>query len=170
MRIAAHSNQQEISGLFTLVGIQGLEGLNELVRVVVNEAIRIERETNLQVRPNERDKYGQGHTNVYKPKTVKTTVGEVTFEVLQVYEGGFYPNELEAVACGLPTILTDVLDLSDWKSLGINSNIFTEGNSEDLAKITLSVLLFPTFPTKIQIEIINDEFGVKRGASNYLNL
>ncbi len=74
---------------------QGLEGLPELIRVVVNEAMRIERENYLQARPYERNENRQGHANGYKPKTVKTKVGEVTFEVPQVREGGFYPNALE---------------------------------------------------------------------------
>lgn len=74
---------------------QGLEGLPELIRVVVNEAMRIERENHLQAKPYERNEVRQGHANGYKPKTVKTRVGEVTFEVPQVREGGFYPNALE---------------------------------------------------------------------------
>ena len=74
---------------------QGLEGLPELIRVVVNEAMRIERENFLQAKPYERNEDRQGHANGYKPKTVKTRVGEVTFEVPQVREGGFYPNALE---------------------------------------------------------------------------
>ncbi len=74
---------------------QGLEGLPELIRVVVNEAMRIEQEHYLQARPYERNVHRQGHANGYKPKTVKTRVGEVTFEVPQVREGGFYPNALE---------------------------------------------------------------------------
>ena len=37
----------------------------------------------------------QGHANGYKPKTVKTRVGNVTFDIPQVREGGFYPEALE---------------------------------------------------------------------------
>jgi len=74
---------------------QGLEGLPELIRVVVNEAMRIERENHLQAKPYERNEVRQGHANGYKPKTVKTRVGEVTFDIPQVREGGFYPNALE---------------------------------------------------------------------------
>ena len=54
---------------------QGLEGLPELIRVVVNEAMRIERENHLQAKPYERNEVRQGHSNGYKPKTVKTRVG-----------------------------------------------------------------------------------------------
>jgi len=74
---------------------QGLEGLPELIRVMVNEAMRIGRENYLQARPYERNEYRQEYANGYKPKTVKTRVGEVTFEVPQVREGGFYPNALD---------------------------------------------------------------------------
>jgi len=74
---------------------QGLEGLPNLIRVMVNEAMRIERENYLGAKPYERSEERQGHANGYKPKTVKTRVGEVTFDVPQVREGGFYPHSLE---------------------------------------------------------------------------
>ncbi|NMC28581.1 MAG: IS256 family transposase, partial [Pelolinea sp.] len=74
---------------------QGLEGLPDLVRVLVNQAMRIERENYLHAKPYERSEDRQGHANGYKPKTVKTRVGEVTFDIPQVREGGFYPNSLE---------------------------------------------------------------------------
>jgi putative transposase len=74
---------------------QGLEGLADLVRIMVNEAMRIERENYLGAKPYERNEERQGHANGYKPKTVKTRVGEVTFDIPQVREGGFYPHALE---------------------------------------------------------------------------
>jgi putative transposase len=74
---------------------QGLDGLPDLIRVLVNEAMQIERENFLQARPYERSEERQGHANGYKPKTVKTRVGEVTFDIPQVREGGFYPRSLE---------------------------------------------------------------------------
>lgn len=74
---------------------QGLEGLPDLVRVLINQAMQIERENYLHAKPYERSEDRQGHANGYKPKTVKTRVGEVTFNIPQVREGGFYPNSLE---------------------------------------------------------------------------
>lgn len=74
---------------------QGLEGLPDLVRVLINQAMQIERENYLHAKPYERSEDRQGHANGYKPKTVKTRVGEVTFHIPQVREGGFYPNSLE---------------------------------------------------------------------------
>jgi len=37
----------------------------------------------------------QGHANGYKPKTVQTRMGDITFAILQVRDGGFYPQALE---------------------------------------------------------------------------
>lgn len=74
---------------------EGLEGLPELIRVMIDEAMRMEREQHLNVKPYERSEERKGHANGYKPKTVKTRVGAITFEVPQVREGGFYPEALE---------------------------------------------------------------------------
>jgi transposase-like protein len=74
---------------------QGMEGLPDLVRILVNEAMQIERENYLGARPYERSDERNGHANGYKPKTVRTRVGEVTFDIPQVREGGFYPRSLE---------------------------------------------------------------------------
>ena len=74
---------------------QGLEGLPDLIRTLVNEAMQIEREQFLGAKPYERSQERRGHANGYKPKTVKTRVGEVTFDIPQVREGGFYPRSLE---------------------------------------------------------------------------
>ena len=74
---------------------QGLEGLPDLIRTLINEAMQIERENFLGAKPYDRSQERQGHANGYKPKTVKTRVGEVTFDIPQVREGGFYPRSLE---------------------------------------------------------------------------
>jgi len=74
---------------------QGLEGLPDMLRVLVNEAMQIERERHLNAKPYERSDERSGHANGYKPKTVSTRVGEVTFDIPQVREGGFYPQALE---------------------------------------------------------------------------
>jgi transposase-like protein len=73
----------------------GLEGLPDLVRVMVNEAMQIERENYLEAKPYERTETRKGYANGYKPKTVNTRVGKVTFAIPQVREGDFYPQALE---------------------------------------------------------------------------
>jgi len=74
---------------------EGLESLPEMIRLLVNQAMQIERDKHLNARPYERSEERNGHANGYKPKTVKTRVGEVTFDIPQVREGGFYPEALE---------------------------------------------------------------------------
>lgn len=74
---------------------QGLESLPDLIQTVINRAMQIERQKHLGVGPYERSEARQGHANGYKPKTVATRVGEITFDVPQVREGGFYPQALE---------------------------------------------------------------------------
>ncbi len=74
---------------------QGLSILPELIRIVINTAMQAEREQYLGAAAYERTDTRRGHANGYKPKTVTTRVGPVTFDVPQVREGGFYPEALE---------------------------------------------------------------------------
>jgi putative transposase len=74
---------------------KGLEALPELLRVLINNVMQAERSKYLQAGQYERTEDRKGHANGYKPKTVKTRMGEITFAVPQVREGGFYPNALE---------------------------------------------------------------------------
>ena len=73
----------------------GLDGAAEALRIMVNEACRIERAQHLQAAPYERSAQRQDHANGYKPKTVLTRLGKIDFEVPQVRSGGFYPSALE---------------------------------------------------------------------------
>ena len=82
--------------LLELIAEQGLDALPEMIRIVVNTAMQAERLKYLGVgTPYERSSQRQDHANGYKPKTVGTRVGEVTFSVPQVRQGEFYPQALE---------------------------------------------------------------------------
>jgi len=74
---------------------QGLEILPELIRVVINVAMQAERQAYLGVAPYERSPERRDQANGYKPKTMATRVGKITFDVPQVRKGPFYPNALE---------------------------------------------------------------------------
>ncbi len=74
---------------------KGLEAVPELMRVLINNAMQVERSKYLQAEQYERTEDRKGHANGFKPKTVKTRMGEITFAVPQVREGGFYPSALE---------------------------------------------------------------------------
>ncbi len=81
--------------LLELISAEGLDALPEMMRVMVNLAMQIERQKYLGVGPYERAPERRGQANGFKPKTVTTRVGAVTFDVPQVREGGFYPHALE---------------------------------------------------------------------------
>ena len=74
---------------------QGLEAVPELMRILINNVIQVERTKYLQADDFERTEERIGHSNGYKPKTVRTRMGEITFSVPQVREGGVYPAALE---------------------------------------------------------------------------
>lgn len=78
-----------------LIAERGLEGLPEALTALINTAMQLERERHLGVGAYERGAERRGYANGYKPKTVKTRVGELTLAVPQVREGGFYPQSLE---------------------------------------------------------------------------
>lgn len=73
----------------------GLEAIPELMQTLINQAMQVERAKFLQANEYERTSTRKGHANGFKPKTVKTRIGEITFAVPQVREGGFYPSALE---------------------------------------------------------------------------
>ena len=74
---------------------QGLDVLPELIRVLLNHAMLAEREQHLHAEPYQRTIEREAHANGFKPKTMRTRVGDITFAVPQVREGGFYPQALE---------------------------------------------------------------------------
>ena len=73
----------------------GLDGAGEALRILVNEASRIERAQHLQAMPYERSAQRVDQANGFKAKTMLTRLGEITFEVPQVRTAGFYPSALE---------------------------------------------------------------------------
>lgn len=93
--MACHEEFSLPEGVLEHLCARGLDGIDEAVRLVVNAAMRAEREAYLNATPYERHPGRVGHANGYKPKTVKTRVGAITFDVPQVREGGFQPSALE---------------------------------------------------------------------------
>jgi hypothetical protein len=68
----------------------------EGLRLLVNHAMQAERSHVLQAQPFERTDARLGHANGFKPKTLKTRMGPITFAVPQVRgEVEFYPSALE---------------------------------------------------------------------------
>lgn len=81
--------------LLEQIASDGFDKLPELIRIVVNAAMQAERQQYLGAAPYQRTPERQDQANGYKPKTVKTRLGEITFDVPQVRKGDFYPEALE---------------------------------------------------------------------------
>ncbi len=104
--------------LLEQVAEQGLDFLPELIRIVINTAMQIERQKHLGVGPYERSAERQGHANGFKPKTVSTRIAPITFDIPQVREGGFYPQALEK---GLRSERALVLALAEMYVQGVST-------------------------------------------------
>ena len=93
----AHQNDSELlNTVLQLLTEQGHTGFAEGIRLLVNEAMRVERHQVLQAQPYERTEARKGYANGYKPKTVNGRIGPITFSVPQVRgETDFYPSALE---------------------------------------------------------------------------
>lgn len=85
-----------LNTVLQLLTDQGHNGFAEGVRLLVNEAMRQERASVLQAQPYERTAARLGHANGYKPKTVVSGLGAITYSVPQVRgDQEFYPGALE---------------------------------------------------------------------------
>ena len=77
---------------------QGLEGAGEALRILVNEASEIECSQYLNAAPHERNPGRRDYANGFKPKTMMTRFGNLTFAIPQVRgigdADGFYPSAL----------------------------------------------------------------------------
>ena len=91
MRVENNPLEAAYAALLT----QGLDGAGEALRILVNEAGKIERAQHLNAQPFERCEGRLGYANGFKPKTVMTRLGEQTFDIPQVRDSSFYPSALE---------------------------------------------------------------------------
>jgi len=104
--------------LLAQVSQQGFDILPELIQVIVNAAMQAERQQYLKAEPYQHTEERQGHANGYKPKTVHTRVGNITFSIPQVHEGGFYPAALEK---GLRSERAPLLAMAEMYVQGVST-------------------------------------------------
>ncbi len=84
-----------IETVVDLLTENGLSQMAEVVRILLNEAMRIERSQVLDAEPYQRSEKRRGYANGYKPKTVATRLGDIEFQVPQARGVEFYPSALE---------------------------------------------------------------------------
>jgi len=73
----------------------GFDGLAEVLELLLNEVMRIERCEALGAAPYQRTETRQGYANGFKDKTVRTRVGDLHLKVPQARDVEFYPQALE---------------------------------------------------------------------------
>jgi transposase-like protein len=91
-----HSESNLIDTVMQLLSEHGLDYMSEAIRLMLNEAMKIERARALAADPYERSPERRGYANGFKPKTLKTRLGPIALDIPQVRgEVEFYPSALE---------------------------------------------------------------------------
>ena len=96
MHHSTHENNTVLSEMMQLIIENGESGMLEAMKVLFNEAMKIERNHSLNANPYERNENRLGYANGYKPKTVNTRLGSMRVDIPQVRgDVEFYPSSLE---------------------------------------------------------------------------
>jgi transposase-like protein len=92
-----HQNNDNIlEGAVELLNDNGFEAYAQVLRILLNEAMKIERQQALNAAAYERTPQRKGYANGYKPKGIDTRMGKITVDVPQVRgDVEFYPSALE---------------------------------------------------------------------------
>jgi transposase-like protein len=115
-----------------------------VLRLLLNEAMRLERATALQAQPYERTVERRGYANGYKPKTLATRLGPLELLVPQVRgDVDFYPSALER---GLRSERALKLAIAEMYVQGVSTRKVTqvlERVHKELKRRTRVATLFP---------------------------
>jgi transposase-like protein len=84
-----------IDQVLELLTEQGTDGLAQALRILLNAAMIIEREHFLNAAPYERTQDRRDYSNGFKPKRLRTRVGDLDLLIPQVRNSDFYPQALE---------------------------------------------------------------------------
>jgi len=91
-----HQHGNACSDAMELLIENGFDGMADVLRILMNEAMKIEREDALDARAYQRTPERKGYANGFKPKTVDTRMGRMIVDVPQVRgDVEFYPSALE---------------------------------------------------------------------------
>ena len=78
-----------------LLAEQGFDGMAEVLQLILNQAMLVERSQVLGAEPYERSAERTGHANGFKPKTVLSRLGKLALKIPQTRGVEFYPSALE---------------------------------------------------------------------------
>ena len=90
------SNLNSVHELISTYGMEAMpQAMPQAMEILFNEAMRIEREQHLGAGHYQRSNDRLDYANGYKPKRVKTRIGQLDLSVPQTRGSDFYPNCLE---------------------------------------------------------------------------
>jgi putative transposase len=94
--MAHRNNDNKLDAVMELLIENGFEGFADVLRILLNEAMKVERDQALGAQLYQRTDTRKGYANGYKPKTVDTRIGKLSVDVPQVRgDVDFYPSSLE---------------------------------------------------------------------------
>jgi putative transposase len=95
-KMTHRNNDNKLEAVMELLIENGFESFADVLRILINEAMKIERDNALGAALYERTENRKGYANGYKPKTVDTRMGKLRVDVPQVRgDVDFYPSALE---------------------------------------------------------------------------
>jgi transposase-like protein len=99
-----------VNDIFQSLAEHGFDDMAAAMQVLLNECMKIERQEALRVAPYERSDARHGQANGFKPKHVKTRIGELEPAVPQVRGAKFYPRALERGVRSKKALIFDAPD------------------------------------------------------------
>lgn len=87
------NNDSVLQAAMEMLNENGFEAYAQVLRILLNEAMKIEREQTLNAAPYQWTEARRGYANGYKPKTIDTRMGKITVSILQVLrDSNRYPQ------------------------------------------------------------------------------
>ena len=72
-----HDHSTPLERMLHTLAEDGFDGLAEAIGILLNEVMKLERSAFLGAAPHERSESRRGYANGFKPKQLRTRVGEV---------------------------------------------------------------------------------------------
>jgi len=95
MRMTQEEAYSAVEKVCEAINLEGVPGLREVMGIMLNMAMELERRQALKAAPYERTDEREGYANGYKDRTLHTRMGSVPVRVPQVRGISFYPGALE---------------------------------------------------------------------------
>lgn len=138
-----------IKGLCEIICEQGFEGMGQVIQVLMNEAMKVERSKFLGTQPYERSPERQDYANGFKDKTVKTRLGMLDLQVPQVRGCDFYPQALER---GLRSEQALRMSVAEMYLQGVSTRK-VQKITEELCVLTISSSQVSRITSKLDSEL-----------------